>query len=582
MLTESKSSLLEIISGGHIRPVYQPIVSLQDGSVFGYEALSRITLPDCALQIEQLFDLAAMTQKLWELERLCRMQALKNAASKPAGARLFLNVDPNIIYDPAFISGFTVQMLQEFGLNPDEVIFEITEKRTIEATRAFSSAIKHYQEQNFQVAIDDFGSGYSGLLRACSFSPDYLKIDMGIVRGIHCDSRKKSVMSGIVSFCREAGIFLIAEGVETEEELKTLVQIGVEYGQGFFLARPHEQFEVVPSEVKLLIKRARNSSMNLESAGQTFGSVGAICRKSNAVRQNEAALTVYESMCADSSITEVCVVNTDGAVLGLLTREHLLGRFSGQFGYSLCYRREVRDLLDCEFLSVDSSMTIDSVAAQAMERPTKSVYDAVVVTQQGKYFGIVTVRDLLNAAINIRVKNAADASPLTGLPGNNAIQRRIDEVMGDERPCAIVYLDLDNFKAYNDAYGFGCGDNMLKLVAQAMNLCCSAADFKGHIGGDDFVIITRDTERLPRLCGKIISVFSKMLQPLYSEEDWERGYIISKNRNGFSEKFSIATLSIAAVTNQSISFSEKDQLSKTIAHAKKQCKAKQGHAVAIV
>lgn len=111
MLTESKSSLLEIISGGHIRPVYQPIVSLQDGSVFGYEALSRITLPDCALQIEQLFDLAAMTQKLWELERLCRMQALKNAASKPAGARLFLNVDPNIIYDPAFISGFTVQML---------------------------------------------------------------------------------------------------------------------------------------------------------------------------------------------------------------------------------------------------------------------------------------------------------------------------------------------------------------------------------------------------------------------------------------------------------------------------------------
>ena len=155
-------------------------------------------------------------------------------------------------------------------------------------------------------------------------------------------------------------------------------------------------------------------------------------------------------------------------------------------------------------------------------------------------------------------------------------------MIADDRDCAIIYLDLDNFKAYNDAYGFSCGDNMLRLLAQAMNLCCSAGDFKGHIGGDDFIILTRDTERLHELCSHIIETFSEQIQSLYSKEDWERGYIISKNRNGFAENFPIATLSIAAVTNRTVDFSQTELLSKTVAHAKKQCKQQAGHSVVIV
>lgn len=579
---ESENSLLEIIKGRYIKPVYQPIASLRDGSILGYEALSRISLPDCEINIEELFDLATSTQRLWELERLCRTQALRNAVAKPVGTRLFLNVDPNILYDPEFISGFTSQMLREFGMNPDEVIFEITEKSSVSAVPVFISSIEHYQKQNFQIAIDDFGSGYSGLVRVCAFLPNYLKIDMGIVRKIDQDSRKKSVMTGIVKFCREAGIQVIAEGIETQEELVTLIQVGVDYGQGFFLARPSENFQRLPGEIKLLIKEARNNSLNMGGSVPVFGHVGAICSKKRALPANAPALPVYRDMCSDPSMTEVCVLNDDGTVCGLLTRQYLLGRFSGQFGYSLYYRRTVKDLVREDFLSVDSATAIDDVAAQAMERGPKNVYDAVVVTEGKQYLGIVTVRDLLNEAINIRVKNAADANPLTGLPGNNAIQRAIEEMIADDRDCAIIYLDLDNFKAYNDAYGFSCGDNMLRLLAQAMNLCCSAGDFKGHIGGDDFIILTRDTERLHELCSHIIETFSEQIQSLYSKEDWERGYIISKNRNGFAENFPIATLSIAAVTNRTVDFSQTELLSKTVAHAKKQCKQQAGHSVVIV
>ena len=104
----------------------------------------------------------------------------------------------------------------------------------------------------------------------------------------------------------------------------------------------------------------------------------------------------------------------------------------------------------------------------------------------------------------------------------------------------------------------------------------------GHIGGDDFVIITRDMERLPKLCGDIIVTFAGQIESLYSPSDWERGYIVSKDRNGFSDNFPISTLSIAAVTNRDHNFTETEVLSQTIAKTKKQCKQQKGNAVIIV
>ena len=576
------SILSEILNGGHIRSVYQPIVSFQDGLIWGYEALSRITLPDCYLNIEQLFELAVKTRKLWELEKLCRTQALKGARTKPAGMRLFLNVDPNTVYDPGFIAGFTREKLLKLKLNPDDIIFEITEKNAVSSLSVFTEALGHYQQQGFQIAIDDFGSGYSGLARACVFSPNYLKIDMSIVRGIDRDRRKRSVVLGIVKFCREAGIQIIAEGIETREELSVLIDLGVDYGQGYFLARPDEAFPTLRGEVELLIRRLWKEKQAPAPLPLGFDTVGSICQQKPPISPKEHALPIYERMKADPSLTELCVVDGEGRIHGILTRSYLLGSFSGQFGYTLSSRRTVGELLGQDFMAVDCCATVDEVAALAMERDFSSVYDAVIVVNHGRYLGVVTVRDLLIAAISIRERNAADASPLTGLPGNNAIQRTIFALIQETEPYAIVYLDLDNFKAYNDAYGFAYGDCMLKALAQTMKLCCSEEDFMGHIGGDDFVIITRDMERLPKLCGDIIVTFAGQIESLYSPSDWERGYIVSKDRNGFSDNFPISTLSIAAVTNRDHNFTETEVLSQTIAKTKKQCKQQKGNAVIIV
>ncbi|MPN51879.1 hypothetical protein SDC9_199529 [bioreactor metagenome] len=113
-----------------------------------------------------------------------------------------------------------------------------------------------------------------------------------------------------------------------------------------------------------------------------------------------------------------------------------------------------------------------------------------------------------------------------------------------------------------------------------MRECCTAKDFMGHIGGDDFVVVVNH-HQAQALCGRIIRIFGAAIQTLYTPDDWERGFIISKNRNGFTEEFPIVTLSIAVVTNREKSYSDLGGLSREIANTKKQCKIQKGNALVI-
>ncbi|MFA5657702.1 MAG: EAL domain-containing protein, partial [Oscillospiraceae bacterium] len=231
-----------IISGEYIYPVFQPIVSLKDGSILGYEALSRVCPEsgDACVQIDMLFNLAITCNKLWELETLCRKKTLE-AAAQIGDLKLFLNVNPNIIHDEVFKKGFTYEYLNKYGINAQNVIFEITERTAVNDLKTFKDAIGHYKGQGYQVAIDDMGAGYSGYNMIIETNPQYLKIDMNIVRNIDKDDIKRYLIKSLVQFSGNAGIKLIAEGIETSDELCTLIKLGVEYGQGFYLDVPSKE-----------------------------------------------------------------------------------------------------------------------------------------------------------------------------------------------------------------------------------------------------------------------------------------------------------------------------------------------------
>ena len=557
--------------------VFQPIVSLKDGSVFAYEALSRITIPQCDLNIEELFHISEQQNKLWELEKLCRTKALKNAINKPKDAKLFINVDPNIIHDADTFSGFTHQKLLQYGFDAHDIVFEITERSAITDLHTFTSAIKHYQDQDFQIAIDDFGSGYSGINRICCFSPNYLKIDMQLVRNIHSNTKKYSLVSAIVKFCKESSIKIIAEGIESEAELKVLIQLGIDYGQGYYLAKPSSNFASIPEKLHQYI-HAQNM---LETSNGLLGKIQNIAKQGLCLYESDTIYTLYEAMKNDLELTEACVLDKQGNVLGLLTRTYIFEKFSGQFGYNLSKRCIAKDFIDKNFITVDLNTPIEKVASLAMERESKKVYDAIIVTQENLYYGTASIRDLLKSTISLQVTRAKNSSPLTGLPGNAEIQKHISTKINCSEPFSIIYIDIDDFKPYNDAYGFTMGDQMIKTLSTIAQNFITPDDFIGHIGGDDFVIITNYHDSNP-LCQKIIDTFKTDIHLLYTQEDLNQGCIISKNRAGFLTKFPLATISIAVVTNQNKIYTSSDELSKTIASTKKFAKMQKGNSIVIV
>ncbi len=569
--------LFKILSIGAIHTVYQPIVSLDNGSILGYEALSRIALKECELNIEELFQLASRQYKLWELERLCRSKALENAIHKPYHAKLFINVDPNVIHDPEVFAGFTWEKLNQYGLRPDDIIFEITEKSAISHMDTFTAAVNHYQSQQFKIAIDDFGSGYSGMNRVCAFSPNFLKIDMQLIRNIDSDTVKKSAVAAIVKFCKESGIATIAEGIETEGELKTLIDLNIDYGQGYYLAKPENKFQEISKEQQIYIG---NANYEKNTIG-VLGEIGALATKKNCVLENDNIFDIFLSMKNDPKITEVCVLDENNHICGMLTRSFIFEKFSGQFGYNLSKRVKAKSLLNHDFLEVDKKTPIEKVAELAMSRAFSQVYDAIAVTENGRYFGIVTIKDLLNSAISIQVNRAKCSNPLTGLPGNTEIQKRISSKMIDSRPFSLIYIDIDSFKPYNDAYGFSMGDQMIITLGNILKECAEQGEFVGHIGGDDFVIIS-DRHRSEVFCEKIIDLFSTRTKSLYTQEDADNGFIVSRNRNGFVDTFPLATISMAVVTNRMEKFSDLSKLSKVIAHTKKLAKMESGNSIVVI
>jgi EAL domain-containing protein (putative c-di-GMP-specific phosphodiesterase class I)/GGDEF domain-containing protein len=571
----------DILAGKKIRPVYQPIVSLVDGEIMGYEALSRIDLPDCSFNTEEMFHVAEATKRVWELEALCRKKSLKHAVNKPRYAKLFINVDPNVIHDEKFKEGTTCKYLQKYGLNPSDIIFEITERTSIENEETFKKTIQHYTRQNYQIAIDDFGSEYAGLNRICVLEPHFIKIDMAIIRNINSDNIKKSLVKSFAIFCQNANIKLIAEGIETREELATLIELGIDYGQGYYLKRPQCTLCDLDQATKqeILQLNLTHGASNYQTS--FWSNVGHICHEQKITGPATPGYAIFEYITSDSVIAEITVVDENRCVLGVLTRRRLMELFGGQYGYSLHAKKTASELMSKDFLMIDASTSIEMASKLSMVRPQQQLYDDVVVTESGKYLGVVSVKDLLETAVTIQVTRAVDSNPLSGLPGNTAIEEAVKQCISLPTPYSIAYLDLDNFKAYNDAYGFNSGDLMIKSVVRCMKNACSHQEFLGHIGGDDFVIIAKNHD-LFAICLQITKQFTDSIEHLYSQTDWGRGYIRSKNRNGFDDSFPIATLSIAIVTNRQNHFTTIDEFSKELVRLKKKAKQIPGHSIQVV
>ncbi len=241
-LQRHKAALQDLILGDGLTSVYQPIVDLRSGDIFAYEALIRGPRNTAMESPVTLFGVADEVELTFELDRACFRRALRSAVGLPPVHRLFVNLLPMSFYDASFIELEVSNLLNVAGLTPANIVFEITEKLAIENFASFRRALATYTAMGFGVAIDDVGTRHSNLETVMALRPHFIKISDVLVRGIARSPVKREMMRSLGRIAEAIDAVVVAEGIETPDDLAVLRDLGLRYGQGYFMARPGPPF----------------------------------------------------------------------------------------------------------------------------------------------------------------------------------------------------------------------------------------------------------------------------------------------------------------------------------------------------
>lgn len=232
--------IIDRIRDGHMESWYQPIYGIHDTKKpYGMEALLRMRdQNDVMIPPDYVFQVAKDADVLFSVDLIARASAVETAAKAGFKGKIFVNFNPSSIYDPAYCLRTTAAAINELGLKPSDIVFEITETERITDIDHLKGILTFYRRAGFMCALDDIGSGWSGLNLLHTFSPDFIKLDMDLMRNIDKDTFKQSIVRNLINIAQEQQIKVIAEGIETSGEAAFAKDVGADFVQGFMFAKP--------------------------------------------------------------------------------------------------------------------------------------------------------------------------------------------------------------------------------------------------------------------------------------------------------------------------------------------------------
>ena len=251
--------------------------------------------------------------------------------------------------------------------------------------------------------------------------------------------------------------------------------------------------------------------------------------------------------------------------LGLVCKSSFDSKLSTMYGYSLYSKKPIESVIDSDTLIIDASTPIYDAGQMALQRTNE--YDDIMVLDKGRYAGIVTMKSIIAYTIDYEKNAAKNLNPLTSLPGNTSISKTLGDIIHSKINCGVFYADIDNFKVYNDVYGFEAGDSIISLVASILRKIIiqrhPRTSFVGHIGGDDFVFIVEAAQKeYYLLCGQILSEFDE--------------HFTANDRNGVIRNFPLTSLTISGVYGHLFRFKSESDIAKACAYIKGEAKKMQG------
>jgi diguanylate cyclase (GGDEF)-like protein len=255
------------------------------------------------------------------------------------------------------------------------------------------------------------------------------------------------------------------------------------------------------------------------------------------------------------------------------------------YAFHINHAKKMRDLMEPVKLELETSVSIRAAAQTIQLQGLNGRVDKICVTRNGIYQGVVEVTRFINAMTDINLELAKGANPLTGLPGNESIQREINERLQTGEAFDIAYIDIDNFKPYNDFYGFQRGDVVIKAIGEIISDVIDSSRlgssyFCGHIGGDDFIIIT-GSHQAEHISSQVISALEEHLPVFHGDNDFSAGCYNAVNRKGEHEIFNLLSLSIGIVNTSLTPVSSYAELASVSTEVKKAAKKLPGSSVVI-
>ncbi|MFT0531667.1 GGDEF domain-containing protein [Castellaniella hirudinis] len=562
--------------------VFQPIVWLREGSILGHEGLIRGVPGTPWHAPDALFAQARRQGMGIALEHRCCRTVVQQFAALNLPGRLFINISPAaLLAAPAAGLDFPALLAQN-GLDVHRLVIEITEQALAHEAGTLSPLIDQLQAAGVHFAIDDLGVGGSNLTRWLNLRPKYIKTDKSFVTGIQDDILRQQILRSVSDIAAVAGAIVVAEGIESLDELACVCDQGIACAQGYYIERPQRQ----PVRTRWPELSAHLSAQRLETLrccsdpslpqGDAQGWALQLLRRVDSVTSQMSSEAVFSLFLAKPDLYTIPVVENDMPI-GVLKRSSLIERFSLPFQRELYGASPCRLFMDSKPLIVDMHTPLLTLSRWLAEAEGHALATDFIITGRGRYLGVGSSQDLLQALNRLQLRAARHANPLTQLPGNVPIDRQIQRYLASNLPFAVCHADLDHFKPFNDCFGYRLGDDVIRLLSRVLSAHVDGErDFLGHIGGDDFIVLFRSADWQAR-CRRMLDAFSQgMAQLMVEAGKGDVREYQTEDRQGRLRRFGLPTLSLGVVPVDPGVYQSRHQIAQAASEAKSQAKKQPG------
>ncbi|MEH1938796.1 MAG: EAL domain-containing protein [Nostoc sp.] len=536
--------LVEMLATERFTSYFQPIVSINNTSeIFGYESLLRgvdekgnLVLPT------PILELATEAGLLPQLDQVARLSTITQFSRHQVSGHIFINFSPTSLYDPAFCLRTTVEAIDTAGISHDRVIFEVVESDKPQDLTHLKTVLKYYRDAGFLVALDDLGSGYSSLNLLHQLRPDFIKLDMELIRDVHQNLYKASITEKLLEITQKLNIQTVAEGIECIEELNWLRNRGATLAQGYLIGKPSAvPVTITPRLDPIALIASANSKVIGQQVQHQSESERIVAAVTQRIRQSLELDEILQTTAAEVrqlfEVDRVLIYQFQPDWSGLVAVESLAEECMSILGFHVmdtCFQstgaayyqqgntRAIEDVENARLspchvdllrsLQIRANLVVPILQQERLwglliahqcRSPrqwqqseinlfTQLAGQAAIAIQQSELY-----RQLQQA--NQELQRLACSDGLTQVANRrcfddtfNAEWQRLAREQGS---LSLILCDVDYFKLYNDTHGHLAGDDALRQVAKAISQAVKhPADLVARYGGEEFAVILPNTD----------------------------------------------------------------------------------------